>query len=126
MLSNELLLLAEEKVSQMQSWLTTQYVDICTNALHEALGAYALDMHKYTRNEPIKTLHNPLHSCLGVHDGHNPFGNDGFAKQSEAKILYQCCSENCFSYFKTNKLTCDGGEARGAVGTGQINPLHRL
>ena len=73
---------------------------------------------KCTRIEPINTLHNPLHARIGKDDGHNPFGSDGFAKQTDEKILEQCCSENCFSYFKTNNVTCDSGEARGAVGTG--------
>ena len=119
MLSNELLLLDAEKVSQMQSWLTTQYVVNCTIVLHAVLGADTLGMHeKCTRIEPINTRHNPLHARVGKDDGHNPFGSDGFAKQTDEKILEQCCSENCFSYFKTNNLTCDGGEARGAVGTG--------
>lgn len=118
MLSNELLLLDEEKVSQMQNWLTTQYVDNCTIALHAVLGARTLGMHECTRNEPINTLHNPLHSLIGKHDGHNPFGSSGFAKQSDAKILEQCCSENCFSYFKANKLTCDSSDLRGALSTG--------
>ena len=75
-------------------------------------------MHECTGNESINTLHNPLHSCIGKYDGHKPFGSSGFAKQSDAKILEECCSENCFSYFKANdKLTCDSGDVRGALGS---------